>query len=262
MSSTLSDAGIRTAILAPVATLTLARPERRNPLSLELMRALLSELETVGQRKDVHAVILAAEGAVFSAGHDLREMTGRSLTEYREIFDVCTRLMTAIQTIPQPVIAQVQGMATAAGCQLVATCDLAVAAESAHFATPGVRIGLFCTTPMVALTRCIGRKRAMEMLLTGRAIDARTAAEWGLINRAVPPDMLEAETRTLALQVAEASTHTVSIGKQAFYRQIDLDQRGAYEYAGEVMSTNALSDDAQEGITAFLAKRPACWVGR
>jgi enoyl-CoA hydratase/carnithine racemase len=189
-------------------------------------------------------------------------MTGRSVTEYRRIFDVCTQLMTRIQAVPQPVIAQVQGVATAAGCQLVATCDLAVASEEASFATPGVKIGLFCTTPMVALSRAIGRKRAMEMLLTGKMVDAFTASEWGLINRIVPAGELEAETRALANQIAGASSFTVGLGKQAFYQQIDLDQPKAYAYAKEVMSMNALADDAQEGITAFLEKRSACWTGK
>jgi enoyl-CoA hydratase/carnithine racemase len=186
----------------------------------------------------------------------------RGIEDYRKIFDVCTDLMTKIQSIPQPVIAQVQGMATAAGCQLVATCDLAVASGEATFATPGVKIGLFCTTPMVALTRAIGRKRAMEMLLTGRAIDAATAADWGLVNRVVPAAGLAPETRKLARQIAEASSFTVALGKQAYYRQIDLDQAGAYAYAKEVMSQNALAEDAQEGISAFLGKRAACWQGK
>jgi enoyl-CoA hydratase/carnithine racemase len=188
-------------------------------------------------------------------------MMGRTVNDYRRIFDVCSELMQKIQSIPQPVIAQVQGIATAAGCQLVATCDLAVASEEAQFATPGVKIGLFCTTPMVALTRAVGRKRAMEMLMTGRMVDPHTAAEWGLINRAVPAAELAAETRKLACQVAEASNLTVAIGKQAFYSQIDLDQQKAYAYAKEVMTMNALAQDAQEGISAFLERRAASWQG-
>jgi enoyl-CoA hydratase/carnithine racemase len=247
---------------APVATLTLNRPEKRNALSLELMEEMIATLAEIAERQDVRAVILAANGKVFSSGHDLSEMTDRSLGEYRRTFDVCTVLMTKIQSIPQPVIAQVQGVATAAGCQLVATCDLAVASPEAKFATPGVKIGLFCTTPMVALTRAIGRKRAMEMLLTGAFIDADTAAVWGLVNRVVPAAGLESHTRTLARQVAEASPLTVAIGKQAFYSQIDLDQAKAYSYAKEMMSMNAMADDAQEGITAFLEKRAPCWTGR
>jgi len=253
---------VRTVFDGPLAVVTLTRPERRNALSFDLMRELIDSLQAIAPRQDVRAVILAAEGKVFSSGHDLSEMTGRGLDDYREIFDVCTHLMTTLQSIPQPVIAEVQGTATAAGCQLVATCDLAVASTDATFATPGVKIGLFCSTPMVALTRAIGRKRAMEMLLTGRAIDAATAADWGLVNRAVAPENLKAETRQLAEQIASASPLTVATGKQAFYRQIDLDQAGAYGYAKEVMSQNAVADDAQEGISAFLEKRKACWTGK
>jgi enoyl-CoA hydratase/carnithine racemase len=242
-----------------LAVVTLQRPERRNALSLDLMLELAGCLDSIARKPDVHAVILEAEGKAFSSGHDLGEMTGREIEDYRKIFDVCTELMTKIQSIPQPVIAQVQGIATAAGCQLVATCDLAVASTDASFATPGVKIGLFCSTPMVALTRAIGRKRAMEMLLTGRAIDAATAAEWGLVNRVTAPEDLAAETRKLACQIADASSFTVALGKQAYYKQIDLDQAGAYEYTKEVMSQNAMAEDAQEGISAFLGKRKACW---
>ena len=245
-----------------LAVVTLQRPERRNALSLDLMLELIGCLEDIEPKPEVRAVVLQAEGKAFSSGHDLSEMTGRSLDDYRRIFDVCTELMTKIQSIPQPVIAQVQGIATAAGCQLVATCDLAVASTDATFATPGVRIGLFCSTPMVALTRAIGRKRAMEMLLTGRAIDAATAADWGLVNRAVPAEELASETRKLAKSIGEASSYTVALGKQAFYRQIELDQAGAYDYTKEVMSQNATAEDAQEGISAFLQKRAACWKGK
>jgi enoyl-CoA hydratase/carnithine racemase len=245
-----------------LGVVTLKRPERRNALSFDLMVELAGCLDGIASNRDVHVVILAAEGNVFSSGHDLGEMTNRGIEDYRRIFDVCTDLMTKIQSIPQPVIAQVQGVATAAGCQLVATCDLAVASSEATFATPGVKIGLFCTTPMVALTRAIGRKRAMEMLLTGRSIDAATAADWGLVNRVVPAAGLASETRKLAKQIAEASSFTVALGKQAYYRQIDLDQAGAYAYAKEVMSQNALAEDAQEGISAFLGKRAACWRGK
>lgn len=245
-----------------VAIITLNRPARRNALSLDLMRELISCLEETGENRSVSAVILAASGKVFCSGHDLSEMVGRTTRDYREIFEVCAELMAKIQAIPQPVIAEVQGTATAAGCQLVATCDLAIAAETATFATPGVRIGLFCTTPMVALSRAIGRKRALQMLLTGEAIDARKASEWGLINNVVPAAELTAATRKLAARVCEASPLVVSIGKQAYYTQIDLDQPKAYAYAKEVMTTNALAADAQEGISAFLEKRAACWSGR
>jgi enoyl-CoA hydratase/carnithine racemase len=246
----------------PAAIVTLNRPERRNALSLELMQDLIAALDEIGRNREIRAVILAAGGKVFCSGHDLGQMTGRDINEYRRIFDVCSDLMQKVQSIPQPVIAQVQGIATAAGCQLVATCDLAIAAEEAAFATPGVKIGLFCTTPMVALTRAIGRKRAMQMLLTGELVPARTAAEWGLINQAVPAAQLQSATRRLAEQVAGASSLVVALGKQAFYTQIDLDQPKAYAYAKEVMSMNALAADAQEGIGAFLGKRAACWSGK
>jgi len=246
----------------PLAVVTLNRPHRRNALSLELMLELIRCLDEIGRDREIRAVILAAEGKVFCSGHDLGEMTGRDINDYRQIFDVCTELMTRIQTIPQPVIAEVQGIATAAGCQLVATCDLAVAAEGAGFATPGVKIGLFCTTPMVALTRAVGRKRALQMLLTGEMVDARTAADWGLINTVVPAADLSAAAREMACKVAEASSLVVALGKQAFYTQIDLDQPKAYAYAKEVMSMNALAADAQEGIGAFLGKRAPCWVGK
>ena len=245
-----------------LAVVTLNRPNRRNALSLDLMRELIHCLSAIGQDREIHAVILAASGNVFCAGHDLAEMTGKNINDYRHIFDVCTDLMTKIQSIPQPVIAEVQGTATAAGCQLVATCDLAIASDKVGFATPGVKIGLFCTTPMVALSRAVGRKRALQMLLTGEMIDAPTAADWGLVNLVVPAESLTQETRKLAQKVAGASTLTIALGKQAFYTQIDLDQPKAYAYAKEVMSMNSLAADAQEGMTAFLEKRPACWVGR
>jgi enoyl-CoA hydratase/carnithine racemase len=246
----------------PVAVITLNRPEKRNALSLELMLELIGALGEVGVSKHTRAVILAAAGKVFCSGHDLGQMTGRDINEYRRIFDVCSELMLKIHAIPQPVIAEVQGIATAAGCQLVAACDLAIASEAASFATPGVRIGLFCTTPMVALTRAIGRKRALQMLLTGEMVDARTAAEWGLVNSVSAASDLSAATRSLAARVAEASSLVVAIGKQAFYTQIDLDQEKAYAYAKEVMSMNAMAADAQEGIGAFLGKRKPCWVGK
>ncbi|MGA3186138.1 MAG: enoyl-CoA hydratase [Bryobacteraceae bacterium] len=245
-----------------LAVVTLERPERRNALSYDLMQELTACLDGIAAKSEVRVVILQAAGKVFSSGHDLAEMTRGGIEDYRNIFEICVQLMTKIQSIPQPVIAQVQGLATAAGCQLVATCDLAVASSEAAFATPGVKIGLFCSTPMVALTRAIGRKRAMEMLLTGRTIDAATAADWGLVNRVVPPAGLAAETRKLAGQIAEASSFTVALGKEAYYRQIDLNQADAYEYTGEVMSQNAIAEDAQEGIAAFLGKRAACWKGR
>lgn len=245
-----------------LATVTMNRGDKRNPLSTAMMSALIDSFEKLGARREVRAVILAGAGVAFSAGHDLAEMRGRDLDFYREEFDLCTRLMHTVQTIPQPVIARVHGIATAAGCQLVATCDLAIANEQAKFATPGVKIGLFCSTPMVALSRAIGRKRAMEMLLSGQPIDAKTAAEWGLINRVVAESELTAETRKLAMQIADASSLTLAIGKQAFYAQIDLDQEKAYEYTSEVMRRNAMAADAQEGIGAFLEKRKPVWCGK
>ncbi len=244
----------------PIAFMTLANPDKRNVLSLEAMRAVTRAVREIGRSREIGAVILRAVGPVFSSGHDLGEMTGRALRHYRNVFETCTEMMTALQAIPQPVIAEVDGIATAAGCQLVATCDLALASERSKFATPGVKIGLFCSTPMVALTRCIGRKRALEMLLTGKLIDAAQAAEWGLVNRVVPADRLAVETRQLALDIAAASSLTVGLGKKAFYSQIDLDQPKAYDYAQEVMSMNALADDAQEGMCAFLEKRTPVWT--
>ena len=242
-----------------IATITLNRPERRNALSIELTLELLECLHRLELNRSVQVIILASEGPVFSSGHDLNEVLQQHHSDYKRIFCACTHLMSKIQSIPQPVIAEVQGLATAAGCQLVATCDLAVASENASFATPGVRIGLFCTTPMVALTRAVGRKRAMEMLLTGKPIDAFRAAEWGLVNRVVPADELRSTTRALAESIAEASRVVVGIGKNAFYKQIDLDQTRAYAFASETMSANAQEPEAQEGIRAFLEKRPARW---
>jgi enoyl-CoA hydratase/carnithine racemase len=244
------------------AIVTLNRPQRRNALSLELMLELLHAFDAIAGARAVHAVILAASGKVFCSGHDLSEMVGRDIDEYRRLFDVCSDLMMKIQAIPQPVIAEVQGIATAAGCQLVAACDLAIASDQAAFATPGVRIGLFCTTPMVALSRAIGRKRALQMLMTGEMVSAEKAADWGLVNQVVPAAGLAAETRKLAARIADASALTMSLGKQAYYTQIELDQSTAYAYAKEVMSMNALAADAQEGISAFLEKRPPCWSGK
>jgi enoyl-CoA hydratase/carnithine racemase len=238
------------------------RPERRNALSLELMHALAETLGIIETDPDVRAVILAAEGSVFSSGHDLTEMQGRTEADYQQIFDVCTRLMLKLHDIPQPVIAEVQGLATAAGCQLVASCDLAVASKDAKFATPGVKVGLFCTTPMVPLVRSMGRKRAFEMLITGDTIDAKTAVAWGLVNEIVPAGNLRKTTLQLARRIAEASPYVVSLGKRAFYQQVDKPERQAYEEAKCVMTSNAQAQDAQEGIAAFLEKRPATWKGR
>jgi enoyl-CoA hydratase/carnithine racemase len=245
----------------PAVLVTLNRPEQRNALSTPLMRELTKELERQSERPDVRAIVLRASGPAFSAGHDLKELIDRTEAEEREIFDVCTRMMETIQGIPQPVIAAVQGIATAAGCQLVATCDLAIASEQARFATPGVKIGLFCSTPMVAVSRAIGRKRALEMLLTGRPIDANTAAEWGLVNRVVPADELDASALELATQIASASPLTLRIGKHAFYEQIDVPQDEAYRLMSRTMAENAMTCDAQEGMQAFLEKRSPTWRG-
>jgi enoyl-CoA hydratase/carnithine racemase len=245
----------------PAALLTLDRPEQRNALSTPLMLELTEELERQAARPEVRAIVLRARGPAFSAGHDLSELVDRTLEEEQAVFDVCTRLMDTIQRVPQPVIAAVQGIATAAGCQLVATCDLAIASEEARFATPGVRIGLFCSTPMVAVSRAIGRKRALEMLLTGRPVDAHTAAEWGLVNRVVPAAELDAAALELAHQVASASPLTLRIGKHAFYRQIDAGQEEAYRLMSRTMAENAMAGDAQEGMSAFLEKRQPTWRG-
>jgi enoyl-CoA hydratase/carnithine racemase len=244
-----------------VATLTLNRPDQRNALSLQLMRAVTDALHNL-RDDDVRAVILAGAGPAFCAGHDLGEMVGLDLDGYREVFAVCTTMMKAIHDLSQPVIARVHGIATAAGCQLVAACDLAVASSAARFATPGVKIGLFCSTPMVELSRAVGRKRALELLLTGTPIDAPTAADWGLINRVVEPEELEPATATLAGQIAAASPLIVGIGKQAYYRQIDLNLPDAYSHCQEVMSHNAIALDAQEGMCAFLQKREPVWQNR
>jgi enoyl-CoA hydratase/carnithine racemase len=242
-----------------IAVLTMNRPEKRNALSLEMMRGLHAAFERVDADPEVRAVILRGAGPAFSAGHDLRELVGRDASAYDEIFETCVTLMETIAAIHQPVIAEVAAVATAAGCQLVASCDLAVASTAATFATPGVRIGLFCSTPMVALSRAIGRKRAMEMLLTGEAIDARTACDWGLVNRVVPPERLHDETLALAQRIASASGRIVGIGKAAFYEQIEQSERSAYAYAKGVMTANALEPDAQEGMDAFLHKRAPRW---
>ena len=240
-----------------VTRITLNRPEKRNALSHELMSELIVALRAV----TAPVVVIEGAGPCLSAGHDLSEMTGRPLTFYQDLFAVCTELMETIQGIPQPVIAKVHGFATAAGCQLVAACDLAVAAEGTWFATPGVKIGLFCSTPMVEVSRAVGRKRAMEMLLTGTPIDTATAADWGLVNRVVPADQLDEAVSDLAGKIAAASPLVVGLGKQAFYRQIDLDKRQAYDLTKVVMSMNALAADAQEGICAFLEKRTPTWTG-
>jgi enoyl-CoA hydratase/carnithine racemase len=237
-----------------VAIITMNRPERRNALSFEHIDELIDALGAAA-KSDARAVVIAANGSVFSAGHDYGDMVERDLQGFRELFARCAEMMTLVQAIPQPVVASVQGIATGAGCQLVATCDLAVASEQASFATPGGRGGWFCSTPMVAVSRAIGRKRALEMLLTGDAIDAKTAAEWGLVNRVVPPAELRAETLKLAHAASRGSTASKATGKHAFYAQIDLDQAHAYTYASEVMAMTAVAPDGKEAIASFFEKR-------
>jgi|SRR5579859_707350 len=245
-----------------IATLTLNRPDQRNALSVGLMTALEAALDGIAEDPAVRIVILAAAGPAFCAGHDLREIRADQRREaYEALFAQCSRLMLKLVRLAKPVIAQVQGVATAAGCQLVASCDLAVAAHNARFATPGVNIGLFCSTPMVALSRAVPRKQAMEMLLTGDLIPADRAREIGLVNRVVPAAELEAQTRALARQIASKSPLTLAIGKEAFYRQAELDLEAAYAYASGVMTRNMLARDAAEGIDAFLAKRVPEWTG-
>lgn len=241
------------------AVVTMRRPEKRNALSLAMMRELAGALDELGGDGSVRAIILAGEGPAFSAGHDLRELRGADAPAYEEIFGQCVTLMQTIESISQPVIAEVGALATAAGCQLVATCDLAIASTQARFATPGVRIGLFCSTPMVALSRDVGRKRAMQMLLTGEPIDANTALEWGLINAVVTPDSLRTATRDLAAKIAASSRAVVGLGKATFYRQLDLAEPQAYAFTREVMVQNAQLAAAQEGIAAFIDKRVPQW---
>ena len=242
-----------------IATLTLNNPSRRHALSSEVLAALKNRLGRIGEDSDVKVVVLKSDGPVFSSGHDLREMVGSDEESYTCIFAECTEVMEAIRLLPQPVIAQVQGLATAAGCQLAATCDLAVASEDAGFCTPGVQIGLFCSTPAVALSRAVSPKHAMEMLLTGIPISAKTALDWGLVNRVVPSGQLDDTVAQLARHIAKASAYTLAIGKQAFYRQLQADRPQAYEMAQRTMVENLLAQDAQEGITAFLEKREPVW---
>lgn len=247
---------------AGVLTLTLNRPAARNALSMGLMAALIDALRAAAADASVHVVVLAGAGPAFSAGHDLKELRADPRREtYQATFACCAELMKAIVRLPKPVIAKVQGIATAAGCQLVASCDLAIASTAARFATPGVNIGLFCSTPMVALSRNVGRKAAMGMLLTGEMIDAEQAVRIGLVNRAVAPEALDTTMAALAEGMAAKSPLVLAIGKEAFYRQAELDLDAAYAYAAEVMTTNMLAADAAEGIDAFLEKRPPNWRG-
>lgn len=245
-----------------VGEVVLDNPARRNPLSLAVMRDLIARIGAFGADPAVRVIVIVGTPPAFSAGHDLAEMTGRSDEFYGELFEVCCELMATIRDVPQPVVAAVDGIATAAGCQVVAACDLVVATEGSRFATPGVRIGLFCSVPMVPLSRAIGRKRAMEMLLTGEAIDAAAALAFGLVNRVVDDDALEDAALALARRIAGHSPLTIAIGKRAFYAQIDRGLDDAYDLATDAMTRNMLARDAEEGIDAFLEKRTPQWEGR
>ncbi len=246
---------------AGVVTLTLNRPQQFNALSREMMTALQGALDDIAQDPAVRVVVLAAAGKAFCAGHDLKQMKETpSLDSYRDLFSQCTKLMLSIQRLPQPVIARVHGVATAAGCQLVATCDLAVAAEGVRFGVSGINVGLFCTTPGVALARNVGRKDAFEMLVTGDLIDAPTARERGLVNRVVPPDQLDAEIAKLASSIVAKPAVAVAMGKEMFYRQIETGIDAAYQMAGQTMACNLMDPAAQEGIDAFMAKRKPSWA--
>ena len=245
----------------PVAWLTLNRPESRNALSVDVMNDMLDKLSQIARDQEIRVVVIRGNGPAFCAGHNLKDMVGPDLDirHFYSMFSICARMMQSLHALPQPVIAQVHGIATAAGCQLVAACDLAVAEAGAQFATPGVKIGLFCTTPAVPLVRVVGRRRAMEMLLTGRFISAEEAERFGLVNEVVPLEDLSRRTRDLAVEMAQYSRQTLAFGKQTFYRQVDLSETSAYDYATHAIAMNCLDDDAQEGIRAFLEKRTPVW---
>jgi enoyl-CoA hydratase/carnithine racemase len=244
-----------------IVRLTLNRPEKRNALSIDLLRRLERAIETIAADPAVRVAVLGSRGPIFCSGHDLGEMVGRTEQDYHELFALCSRVMLGLRRLPQPVIARVQGVATAAGCQLVAACDLAVAGDEATFATPGVKIGLFCTTPMVPLVRAIPAKPAMEMLLTGAPITAQRALELGLVNRVVPNVDLDLEIQSLTDTIVAMSPLVIRLGKRAFYATRGLDESDAYDRAVPTMTENALAHDAQEGISAFLQKRPPRWSG-
>jgi enoyl-CoA hydratase/carnithine racemase len=242
-----------------IAILTLNNPDRRNVLSVEVLEALQDTLLAISLDPGVRVVIIKSTGPVFSSGHDLKQLINVSTESQEMLFAACTGVMTSIRNLPQPVIAQVQGLATAAGCQLVATCDLAIASSDAAFATPGVQIGLFCTTPGVAVSRAIGTKKTMEMLLTGQPVSADDAVEVGLINRVVSPGDLDQSVLDFAKKICEASSYTVALGKRAFYKQLEMDISDAYQLAEETMVRNLQNQDAKEGISAFLEKRAPKW---
>lgn len=245
-----------------IGLITLNSPKTINALSKNMIKEVTLALESFSTDSKTKVTIIKANGKHFCSGHNLREMVNGDQPEYRFIFEQCSRMMKLVHQVPQIVIAQVHGIATAAGCQLVASCDLAVADETARFGTPGVKIGLFCTTPMVALTRAVGRKLAMEMLMTGRLISAQEALHHGLVNKVVPEEDLEQATMEMALAVAEASPLVLRIGKQAFYAQIEQDEPRAYDLANNVITLNVMAEDAQHGISSFLEKRKPSWKGR
>jgi enoyl-CoA hydratase/carnithine racemase len=242
-----------------IGLLTLNRPDKRNALSLELLEELSSCLKQAAREKSAKVIVVKGAGPAFCAGHDMTEILDNPLNDVRHLFQTCLDLMMLIHSIPQPVIGQVHGIATAAGCQLVAACDLVVAEEAARFATPGVKIGLFCTTPMVALSRAVGRKKALEMVLTGEFISAQEAMRHGLVNRVVSKESLAAETLALGKEIAQYSLVTIGVGKQAFYQQIEMGEKQAYQYGKEVISANAMMADAVEGMRAFFEKRTPVW---
>ena len=248
----------------PVGWLTLNRPDSRNALSLEVMNDILGKLKAIEADQNIHVVVIRGKGPAFCAGHNLKDMVGPDLDiqHFHTLFSVCAKMMQTLHKLPQPVIAQVHGIATAAGCQLVAACDLAIAETGAQFATPGAKIGLFCTTPAVPLVRVIGRRRAMEMLLTGRFISAEEAEMFGLVNKVVSLDKLFQETKNLAMEMARYSRYTLAFGKQTFYSQVDLTEPSAYEFATHAIAMNCLDIDAQEGMKAFLEKRAPVWNNR
>lgn len=248
----------------PIGMFILNRPEQRNALSLELMNELQKQLNIVAKDKDIRVIIIKGNGHAFCVGHNMNELVGKDfdITHFRKVFSVCSKMMLTLHQLPQPIIAQVHGVALAAGCQLVAACDLAVADNRTKFSTPGVKIGLFCCTPMIPLSRIIGRRRTLEMLLTGRYVSAEEAEKFGLINKVTKPEDLENETEKLALDIAQYSYFTLEYGKKAFYKQIDLDEESAYKFAKEAMAINCLAEDAQEGMKAFLEKRKPEWKDR
>lgn len=248
----------------PIGWLTLNRPKHRNALSLDLMNKMQKQLNLVKKEKNIRVIVIKGNGSDFCVGHDINELVGEnhSIDYFRKIFSVCSKLMLSLHKLPQPVIAQVHGFAMAAGCQLVSSCDLAIAEKNAKFSTPGVKIGLFCSTPMVPLSRLIGTRRALDMLLTGKVISALEAEKFGLVNKVVEPGKLAVETKNWALELSKLSRYTLEFGKKTFYNQIYKEEESAYEYAKEAITINCLSEDAQEGMKAFLEKRKPIWKNK